>query len=61
VIAFYKNNAASAGLREKTSITQASMLLFTTSSDDNRRNIEVAANPGDSGNGTRAQVTWTAK
>ena len=61
VIDFYKNNAASAGLKEKESTTQASMLLFTAGSDDNTRKIDVAANPGDSGNGTRAQVTWNGR
>jgi hypothetical protein len=61
VIDFYKNNTASAGLKEKTSTSQASMLVFTAASDDNKRNIEVAANPGDSGNGTRAQVTWIGR
>lgn len=59
VIAFYKQNTAGAGLKEKMSMTQADMTMFTASSDDSKRTVAVTASPGDAGKGTRAQVTWS--
>jgi hypothetical protein len=59
VIAFYKQNTAGAGLKEKMSMTQVDMTMFTAQSDDDKRTVAVTASPGDSGKGTRAQVTWS--
>jgi hypothetical protein len=59
VIAFYKQNTAGAGLKEKMAMTQADMSMFTAASDDSKKTVAVTASPGDSGKGTRAQVTWS--
>lgn len=61
VIAFYKKNSESAGLKEKMSMNQGGVSMFTASSDDSKRNLEVVASAGQSASGTHAQVTWTGK
>jgi hypothetical protein len=61
VIAFYKKDSEGAGLKEKMSMNQGGVSMFTSSSDDNKRNLEVVASAGQSAGGTHAQVTWTGK
>ena len=47
--------------RRCTTMNQGGVAMFTASSDDSKRNLEVVASAGQSASGTHAQVTWTGK